>query len=171
MTGREGRDRLAVNFMGDRIEINGEVYKPQNPGKKKTDYYYQGVFYDTIEELWVAKMLHWMQIPFLHHVKFEFYSQGVKNEKLIWCPDFIFAYPFRWVGERCNGSVIIGVEVKRTKTNGRPRRKSRHLLKARSIPILLINRQDIEPHLNKRDMELPLKPLDEYQELYLAQAG
>jgi len=170
MIAQPERETLEVNFMGDCIEINGEVYRTLKPVKNGKGFLYQGVYYDTVEEYWMAQMLTWMKITFLHHVKFEFYNQGKKNEKLIWCPDFVFAYPLRWVGRKCNGSVIMGVEVKRRKTSG-ARKKSRILLKERGIPIIILKRKDIKPHFNKFDMELPLKPLDEYKELYMAQAG
>jgi len=159
----KGRTPIQVVFCEDHIEINGKSYYPQSPGQKKTDYYFEGIYYDTVEELWVAKMLYWMKIPFLHHVLFSFPAVNQtedgeeKEEELIWCPDFIFAYPLRWVGKICNGSVIIGLEVKRKRTNGTPRRKSRWLLATRGIPVLIISRRNIIPY--KKSLELPLIPL------------
>ncbi|MDZ7798763.1 MAG: hypothetical protein U5L76_04070 [Patescibacteria group bacterium] len=154
-----GRQPLKVNFKEDEyIEINGQKYYPLKEENKTTDFYYKRTYYDTIEELMIAKMLTCMNIPFLHHVTFSYSINKKGKPRRIWRPDFVFACAQRWIGGPCNGSVIIGIEVKRNKMSG-ARRKSRILLEEREIPIIILKRKDIEDYYDPECMKLPLKQI------------
>jgi len=139
------------------VEINNVKFYPQRNGHKTTDYFFGGIYYDTEEEWLVAQMLTKMGIRFLHHVIFSFRLDKDK-QLVIWCPDFVLEKPFRWVGPVCNGSVVVGLEVKHTHIRGKPRGRSRALLASLGIPILLIPRSNIVPYFEKQGV-LPLKPL------------
>ena len=103
-------------------------------------------------------MLFEMGISFLHHVEFEFRSLGNGGKHAIWCPDFVFGQPLRWTGEKCNGSVIIGLEVKRSHVKGKPLSRSRSLLADKGIPILLVDRDTVVRYFQE-GKKLPLKPV------------
>ena len=141
------------------VVINGHTYYQQNRGNKSTAYMCNGQYFETIEELWIAEMLTLMGVKFMHHVNFVFRLDNHSQMERIWCPDFVFAEPYRWVGKTCNGSVIVGLEAKRSHVRGKSRLQSRALLQARGIPILLVNRGDLEPYY-QTSMKLPLKLLD-----------
>ncbi|MFH1366800.1 MAG: hypothetical protein ABIH38_02285 [Patescibacteria group bacterium] len=159
MTHGNGREPLQVILEADGVNINGVKYKPSQQTRKKGFFVFEGVKYETIEELWVAKMLTWMKIPFFHHVVFSFFLHPDDEKETLWCPDFVLGDPHRWVGPRCNGSVIVGLEVKKRKTNGHARRRSKALLREKGIPILLVSRRDIKPFFRRDCMELPLRPI------------
>ncbi len=160
-----GRDPVSVLLKKESVIINGIEYYQHKTGNKKTNFAYDGVYYETREELMIAQMLCWMKISFLHHVNFSFPLYPDDEKEAIWCPDFILECPFRWVGEVCKGSVIVGIEAKHRRTIGRPRRKSKALLREFGIPIILLNLKDIKPYFNKKCMKLPLKPLKTYEEI------
>jgi len=126
--------------------------------KRKNSFFFDGRYYDTEEELLVAEMLTNMGINFFHHIVFEFFANKGDSQPVIWCPDFVLEAPFRWVGKICNGSVIVGLEVKKSHIKGKPRSKSKRLLQTLGIPILLIARANVVPYYEK-DMRLPLKTL------------
>ncbi|MCH7492201.1 hypothetical protein IID19_01235 [Patescibacteria group bacterium] len=147
---------MALN--GSSITINGTVYYQHPRGRKKTDYCYGNQYFETEEEVLIAEMLGNMNISFIHHVNFIFNLREGDQHSVIWCPDFVFAKPWRWVGDICNGSVIMGLEVKRSCIRGKPRSRSKSLLRELGIPILLVARSHVEPYYIN-SCRLPLKPL------------
>ena len=144
------------------VVINGKEYYRHRRGRKKPKYCLGEKYFETEEELFIAEMLEYMGIRYLHHVNFEFHIRKGKSknigQRVLWCPDFILDAPYRWVGETCNGSVIVGIEAKRGHIKGRPIGRSIALLKDLGIPILLVARRDIEPYYQNGKV-LPLKTL------------
>jgi len=135
----------------NNVVINGQRYHQHPNGNKITIFGFGGIFYETEEEMFVAEMLTNMGIHFLHHVNFVFYLKEDDRQSKIWCPDFVFEKPFRWdgpfgYGSVTDGCVIVGLEVKRVHTNGKPRALSRALLERCGIPIMLITRDQILPY-------------------------
>jgi hypothetical protein len=123
--------------------------------KPKTLYRFHGYFFETEEELMIARMLWEMDIPFLHHVQFVFPFSPAKSRETIWCPDFLLGYPFRWIGkEPCNGSVIVGIEIKKQYIDTVQMDKSIALCQSLGIPIVIVTRAQIAPYVEQG--ELPL---------------
>lgn len=113
-----------------------------------------GVQYDTHEEYLIAQLLLKMGIPFYHHlmIKFEYGSEEPKER--LWCPDFIFTKPYRWIGTPCNGSVIIGIEAKRKHIKGKAMNKSRVLCNDYAIPILILNGDNLDAYFQNGALPL-----------------
>jgi len=154
-----------MNF--NNVVINGQTFYQIPRTNKRTNFSFGGVFYDTEEEAFVAEMLIKAGIRFLHHVNFVFKQKEDAKQKVIWRPDFVFEKPFAWDGPLGNGSVtdgsvIVGFEVKRVHTNGKPRALSRALLERCGIPIMLITRAQILPYY-QNGKTLPLLPLKHKQ--------
>jgi len=99
-----------------------------------------------------------MDIPFFHHLMIKF-NYGTKEEpqERLWCPDFIFTKPYRWIGTPCNSSVIIGIEAKRRHIKGKAMNKSRVLCDEYAIPILILNGDNLDTYF--RNGVLPLQRL------------
>ncbi len=116
-----------------------------------------GIPFETYEEQVIAELLVAMKVPFYHHLEISFSDKPNSSQSVLWCPDFIFKQPFRWVGDTCNGSVIIGIEAKRRHIKGKPLQKSRALCTFYGIPILLMNGDHLAEY--QEAGRLPLKPL------------
>lgn len=110
---------------------------------------------ETYEEFVIARLLDSMSIPYFHHLQIEFSPEPQSSQRIIWCPDFIFYEPYRWIGPECNGSIIIGIEVKRRHIKGIPLKKSKALCGTHDIAILLINGDHLAEYEAKG--RLPLK--------------
>lgn len=147
----------------NNVVINGQKFYQHPNGNRRTDFCFEDRYYETEEEMFIAEMLTKMGTRFLHHVNFIFYLKEGDRQPTLWCPDFVFEKPFRWdgslgYGSAINGSVIVGFEVKRVHTNGKPRALSRALLEKCGIPIMLITRAQILPYY-QNGKTLPLVPL------------
>ena len=123
--------------------------------KKHSLYTLNGFVFETYEEHVIAKLLFAMDIHFYHHLQIEFPISPNSNQQALWCPDFIFAEPFRWTGPECNGSVIIGIEAKKTHIKGKPMQKSRVLCDNYGVPVIIINGNHLPEYEAKG--RLPLK--------------
>lgn len=142
---------------GNGLILNGIRCKPLRATCKHSSYSVNGILLETYEEYVIAQLLFAMQIPFFHHLQIAFPSTGTSAQNVLWCPDFIFTQPYRWVGPECNGSVIIGIEVKRRHIKGKPMKKSRALCDLHGVPIIIINGDHLEAY--QRNGRLPLKHL------------
>ncbi|RJO58987.1 hypothetical protein C4546_04110 [Candidatus Parcubacteria bacterium] len=142
------------------LTINGLLCKPIKCNSKRSLYTLGAMKFETHEELIIANLLVKMDIPFLHHLQFVFQEEEFSQPK-IWCPDFIFFQPWWWVGRRpCNGSAIIGIEVKRRVIEHKVMRKSIALCERHGIPILILTGEDLAYYQEKG--RLPLKPIRAY---------
>jgi hypothetical protein len=137
------------------VVINRIVFKLHPPGNHKTDYVYNGQYFETPEEQMTAEILTCMGIRFMHHVNFVFYKKPNDRQPVIWCPDFVLEQPFLWQGAPHNGAVLVGMELKRSKLGGRPKILSHALLRAHNINIILLNNEQLLPYYDRK--ELPLR--------------
>jgi hypothetical protein len=148
------------------VVINGITYYQQSNGHKKTSFCFNGNFFETEEEAWMAEMLFNNGIGFLHHINFVFCSKNNGCRPIIWCPDFVLAKPCLWTGPKelvespfDNGLLTVGFEVKLTHLKGQPRRRARILFEELGIPILLINRSPLDSYYHHNGKTLPLQPI------------
>lgn len=141
--------------VGNEVIINGLRCRLLKHTTKHSLYTLNGMALETYEELVIAKLLVAMNIHFYHHLQIDFPIAPNSSQHALWCPDFIFAQPYRWIGLDCNGSVIIGIEAKKRHIKGKPMQKSRALCEHHGIPILLINGDHLAEYEAKG--RLPLK--------------
>jgi hypothetical protein len=144
------------------VVINGKFY-PVHVSRNTPDaLYYRGRYYETKEELWIAKLLRKMKIPFVHHATFEVRIPGCKNPRL-WRPDFLFGKPYVWQDYYKPDTVIFGIEVKRTKIKGKPQTLSDALKEQHGIRIIVISREILLPWFEAG--VLPLEDIEAYDPL------
>jgi hypothetical protein len=155
-----------VQLFSDYAIINQRTYKTirvRSPKHPEVEYRLNGMYFETEEEFLFANMLTAMEIPFLHHVQFVFPYPEAPSGEVIWCPDFILGGTYRWIGSKpCNssvvdGSLIVGIEIKRQVKREIFAKKSFALLTARSIPIIIVSRAHIIPYIELG--RLPLEPI------------
>ncbi|MFA6587478.1 MAG: hypothetical protein WCT08_00245 [Patescibacteria group bacterium] len=106
-------------------------------------------------------MLSTMGIRFHHHVALPCKRLNRERKQKTWHPDFVLDSLQRWIDPVFySGSVILGIEVKRTfETYGEEAVSSaRDVQQNLGIPVLIINRKRIEKYLSHNG-RLPLKPL------------
>lgn len=126
------------------VEINGKMYKVHSSGGRKTDYEFQGAYFEAPEEVILARLLHEMGLRYMHHVKFIFRKNPEDKQPAIWCPDFVVERPFKWKGEPYNGAIAVGIEVKRNDIGGKPATLSAALQREHGIRVLLLNRAHLD---------------------------
>jgi len=143
-----------VQRLGNEIVKNDFRCKPLRHTTKKSKYTLNGFALETYEEYVIANLLVAMGIRFFHHLQIEFPIIPNSSQHLLWCPDFIFATPFRWVGSECNGSVIIGIEAKKVHFKGKPMWKSRVLCDYYGVPVIIINGYHLPEYQEKGRMPL-----------------
>lgn len=124
--------------------INGQRHRAIRSRNTPVSVYYRGQYFETEEELWMAKLLRKMKIVFLHHVSLELTLPDQPHPRL-WRPDFIFERPVRWVDDHAEGAIIFGIEVKKTKMGGKPQTLSDAAFSQYGIRILVINRKILKP--------------------------
>jgi hypothetical protein len=144
-----------VQKVGIEVLMNEFRCKTLRHNTKNSPYTLNGLALETYEEYVIAQLLVAMGIRFFHHLKIEFPITPNSSQNLLWCPDFIFVEPFRWVGPECNGSVIIGIEAKKVHFTGKPMWKSRLLCDHYGVPVLIINGNHLPKYQEKG--RLPLK--------------
>ena len=96
------------------VRINGRLHTALKSKKTPVSFYYRGSYYESPEELWIAKMLRKMKIRFVHHVRFEVCLPDRSQPKL-WLPDFVLERPFVWQDYKNPGTIIAGIEAKKKK--------------------------------------------------------
>jgi hypothetical protein len=122
--------------------------------QKTASFIFEGVPYETEEELLCAQLLAFMQVRSLHHVSFPVDGHSVS-------PDFIFGSFFIWDGGRgdpLNRQLFLGIEVKLSHA-GRCKCRSQYerLVALHRVPILILTRDEIVKwHGRKR---LPIIPV------------
>lgn len=144
-----------VQRVGNEVVTNDFRCKPLRHTTKNNKYTLNGLALETYEEYVIAELLVAMDIPFFHHLQIEFPITPNSSQHVLWCPDFIFTEPFRWIGPECNGSVIIGIEAKKTHIKGKPMQKSRALCDNYGVSVLIINGNHLPEYQEKG--RLPLK--------------
>jgi hypothetical protein len=124
--------------------INGKIF-PEYVSRNTADsLYYRGHYYESQEELWIAKLLRKMKVPFLHHVTFEV-RVPFSHQPRLWRPDFVLWSPYVWQDYFKSGTVIYRIEVKRTKITGKPQTLSDALKDQHGIRIIVISREILLP--------------------------
>jgi len=126
------------------VLINGKTFPVYKSRNTAISVYYRGQYYETEEELWIAKLLRKMKIAFVHHVTFEV-RLSHRDQSKLWRPDFVFEKPFIWEDYYKTGTLISGIEVKRTKIKGGPQTMSDAVKEQYGIRILVISREILRP--------------------------
>lgn len=138
------------------VRINGRLHHAVRSKNTPISVYYRGAYFETQEELWIAKMLRKMNIRFVHHVMFEVRLPDRQQPKL-WCPDFILERPFVWQDYVDTGAVIAGIEAKKKKKMGGPQILSDAVTEQFGLKIQIVNRKMLEQWYQARI--LPLEEL------------
>lgn len=147
---------MTIDIETGILEVEGQRFFSRKPPKTKTKYFFDGRYFITEEELWIAQMLSVANIPYLYEVDFS--VMGYNGKRRNFSPDFVFAW-HKWTGSICHKSSIMGIEVKKKRRRRGPSLDLNYNLR---IPVLVVNRSDIEPYFRRFETYgdlLPLRPL------------